>query len=88
MKNIRMDHPSIKALDILTMATSAGAEAFGQGERYGAIAQGKSANFLHVYSDTFKNCITESDLLNMLVSNGRPEKIEWIQQTFVNSRSN
>jgi len=88
MKLIRSDYPSIKALDILRMATTAGADAFGCGDSYGAIAEGKSGDFLHIQGDKIKNCITESDLLNMLVSNGRPEKIEWIQQTFVNPRSN
>ncbi|BHH83267.1 amidohydrolase family protein [Desulforhopalus sp. 52FAK] len=88
MKIIRRDYPALKASDILAMATKAGADAFGQSDRFGTIAKGKNAAFLHVYSNKSINCITESELLNMLVSNGRPEKIEWIQQTFGNPRSN
>ena len=88
MQRIQTEQPTVKVLDILKMVTQAGAKAFGQSQDYGSLSIGKKAAFLHVFSAEISNCITESDLLNMLVRSGRPEKIEWIQQLLWNSRSN
>lgn len=85
---VHQNYPSIKPTDILKMATTAGARAFGKDHMYGEISPGKSSCFLHVNSDEIKNCTTEADLLKMLVVDGRPENIEWIQQTFMKSRDN
>jgi len=88
MQRIANEHPDVDSLDILKMATEAGARAFGKSKDYGSLSRGKKASFLHLFSTEINNCITESDLLNMLVTYGRPEKIEWIQQYSMSSRSN
>ncbi len=88
MQRIGKEHPDVGSLDILTMATQAGARVFGRDKDYGSLSRGKKASFLHLFSTEINNCITESDLLNMLVTYGRPEKIEWIQQSSMSSRSN
>ncbi len=88
MQRIANEHPDVNSLDILIMATQAGARAFGRDKDYGSLSRGKKASFLHLFSNEINNCITESDLLNMLVTYGRPEKIEWIQQSSMSSRSN
>lgn len=88
MQSIAKEHPDVDSLDILKMATQAGAKAFGKSKDYGTLSPGKKATFLHLIPAEINNCITESDLLNMLVTYGRPEKIEWIQQSSMSSRSN
>jgi len=88
MQRIANEHPDVDSLDILKMATQAGSRAFGKNKDYGSLSTGKKASFLHLFSTEINNCITESDLLNMLVTYGRPEKIEWIQQSSMSSRSN
>lgn len=88
MRRVRKEHPDVESLDILKMATTAGARAFGIMKDYGTLSQGKKVSFLHLFSTEINNCITESDLLNMLLSYGRPENIEWIHQSTMSSRSN
>ncbi|MFT5699255.1 MAG: cytosine/adenosine deaminase-related metal-dependent hydrolase [Desulforhopalus sp.] len=88
MQRISAEHPAIQPVDILKMATEAGAKAFGRFDDFGSLSAGKRASFLHLYSEKINNCNSESDLLKMLVTYGRPEKIEWIQQFSMSSRSN
>jgi aminodeoxyfutalosine deaminase len=88
MQRIYKEHPDVDSLDILKMATQAGARAFDRMKDYGTLSVGKKASFLHICSTEINNCITESDLLNMLITYGRPENIEWIHQSSMSSRSN
>jgi aminodeoxyfutalosine deaminase len=88
MKCIRDQHPEICSRDILRMATVAGAKAYDCESDYGTISVGAKAAFLHVSSKEIINCNTENELLKMLVSNGRPEQIVWIQQNFILPSSN
>jgi cytosine/adenosine deaminase-related metal-dependent hydrolase len=88
IQGIHIEHPDVDSLDILKMATQAGAKAFGRFNDYGTLSIGKKSSFLHLSSTKLNNCNTESDLLNMLTTYGRPEKIEWIHQSSMSSRSN
>jgi cytosine/adenosine deaminase-related metal-dependent hydrolase len=88
MQRVAADHPEVKAVTILKMATQAGAQAFGLDAYYGNISLGKTASFLHVDSRKINTCRTDEELLNVLVKSGKPETIQWIQQPLMHSQSN
>ncbi|MGB3212608.1 MAG: amidohydrolase family protein [Desulforhopalus sp.] len=62
---------------VLSMATIGGAKALGRDTDYGSLAVGKKAEFIGVSSAALSACSNGQQLLQELVSGGKPSKIEW-----------
>ena len=78
MSLVAEEHPQIEADAILRMATVNGAKALGVQNEYGSLASGLSARFLGIKSSLYNTAKSGDELLELLVSSGRPEVIVWL----------
>ena len=69
-------HPNLDNSTILAMATLGGATALGYENKFGSLAVGKDAKFIHVSSDFLLRCTDAVKLIRVLVTGGRPTEIE------------
>ncbi len=78
MQLLAAEHPSVAHESILAMATLGGARALHRAEDFGSLAPGRRMQFLHVSSPALSRCITMNQVLEELVTGGRPPEISWI----------
>ncbi len=78
MSILAQEHPSVDPATILAMATLGGAKALHRETDFGALAQGCKARFLHVAGREYEKAGRADQLLQRLISCGRPESISWI----------
>lgn len=78
MTLLRANHLSVSDELILKMATLGGARALQRADRYGTLAKGRSAKIIHVRSPHYEKLQNGSQLLERLISCGRPESVEWL----------
>ncbi|MGW8194810.1 MAG: amidohydrolase family protein [Desulforhopalus sp.] len=72
------NHPEIPCWQIIEMATLGGAIALGLEKDYGNLAIGKKSSFIHVSSPSLLACRDENELLEKLVTEGKPTNLEWV----------
>ncbi len=63
---------------VLAMATIGGAKALRYDADFGSLSVGKKAQFIHVSSASLKRCGDKEQLVEELVSGGKPTEIEWM----------
>lgn len=78
MQLLAAEHPSVAYESILAMATLGGAQALHRTEDYGSLTTGKKSQILHVSSPALTRCNTISQVIEELVTGGKPSKITWI----------
>lgn len=78
MTLLRASHLSVSDETIIKMATLGGARALHREDRYGTLSRGRSGCFLHVQSPFYKGLRNGSQILDRLISCGRPESVEWL----------
>ena len=78
MQILATQNPNLAPADILAMATTGGAVALRQEADFGSLALGKEAKFIHVSSPDLLCCKESSQLIDVLVVNGKPAEIQWI----------
>ncbi len=78
MTLLRANHLSVSDELILKMATLGGARALHREDRFGTLAKGRSAKIIHVRGPHYEKLRNGSQLLERLISCGRPESVEWL----------
>ncbi len=76
---LRQEHPNVDSASILAMATLGGAMALHREADYGSLAPNRSASFLHIQGKEYEGVGDTRQLLDRLVSCGRPESISRVQ---------
>ncbi len=75
MTLLRKEFPDVPSATILSMATIAGAKALGCEAGYGSLEPGKSSSFIAVEDEKISTAVTEKELLDILASIEKPEKV-------------
>ncbi len=75
MELLRREFADVPSATILAMATIAGAKALGRETDYGSIEAGKSSHFLGVEDEKISTATCEKELLDILTSIEKPEKV-------------
>ena len=75
MSLLREEHPDVGPEIILAMATTAGARAIRRHGDYGSLEPGKSSNFIGVEDKKISTAVSEKEVLEILTSIGKPEKV-------------
>lgn len=78
MQVLAEDHPLIRRESILAMATLGGAKALGRESELGSLSVGKKAQILHVSSENLMHCGQAAQVVDELVTGGRPRLISWV----------
>jgi len=78
MRILREDHPGVSPALVLAMATLGGAQALGREQDFGSLAPGRKARLLHVDSPPLQGALDGEQLLDILTSGGRPERVCWV----------
>ncbi len=78
MRLIAQDHPGLKPVDIIRMATRNGAAFMGLDRELGSLTPGCSASFLAVSGDMPENA-SGSEILKWLVTAGLEITTEWVE---------
>lgn len=78
MQLLASEHPQISHESILAMATLGGARALHRENDYGSLSPGRSAKILHVSSPDLKSCRTTRQVMQSLVTGGRPSATSWV----------
>ncbi len=78
MALLRKNHPTVAAETILSMATLGGAVAMHRDNRYGSIEKGRTSDILHVHGEQYEKAAYPQQLIELLTSGGRPEKMDWL----------
>ncbi len=75
---LRADHPGIDPGKILEMATLGGAVALQCADDFGSLSPGRKAVLLEVHPQRLGRVVSESELVDILTLNGRPQMVSWI----------
>jgi len=78
MQMLAEDHPLIRRQSILAMATLGGAQALCRESELGSLSVGKKAQILHVSSADLMRCTQAAQVVDELVTGGRPKQISWV----------
>lgn len=78
MKILAQNHPGLRPLEIIRMATGNGAELLGLAAEIGSLAPGCSAEFLAVSGDLPAGSVAD-EILPWLVATGLAIKTEWVE---------
>ncbi|MDK9707859.1 MAG: amidohydrolase family protein [Desulforhopalus sp.] len=78
MQVLSFEHPDVPHESILAMATLGGAYALHRDNDYGSLTPGRCAKILHVSSIALQGCRDMRQIMEILVTDGRPSKISWI----------
>jgi aminodeoxyfutalosine deaminase len=78
MQLLASQHPQAPHESILAMATLGGARALHRENDYGSLAPGRSAKILHVSSSDLRSCREPRQVIQSLVTGGRPSEISWV----------
>ncbi len=78
MQLLAAEHPQVAHGSILAMATLGGAQALHRAEDFGSLTPGRRSQILHVSSPVLTRCSNSQQVLQELVTGGRPSEISWI----------
>lgn len=78
MQLLAKNYSNLERPTILAMATIGGANALRHNVDYGSLAVGKKADFINVSSVSLESCSDEIQLIEELVSGGKPTEISWV----------
>ena len=78
MQLVAEDHPLLRRESILAMATLGGAKALCRENELGSLSVGKKARILHVSSANLMRCRQAGQVVDELVTGGRPRLISWV----------
>lgn len=78
MQLLAAEHPRVSHGSILAMATLGGAQALHRSEDYGSLDVGRMAQILHVSSPALQRCRSLNQVLQELVTGGRPSEVSWV----------
>lgn len=78
MQLLAAEHPQIAHGSILAMATLGGAQALHRAEDYGSLTPGRRSQSLHVSSPVLTRCSNSQQVLQELVTGGRPSELSWL----------
>jgi aminodeoxyfutalosine deaminase len=78
MQLLAAEHPQVAHRSILAMATLGGAQALHRAEDFGSLTPGRRSQILHVSSPVLTHCNNSQQVMQELVTGGRPSEISWI----------